>query len=295
MQMKPPKPNYRSLSTEPNEGPDFMVLIAYEGANAEIFSQGAHLTRFATQKRDELLFLPENAHFERAKPIRGGVPLIFPWFGPRKDDAASPAHGFARTMEWKTQTGSENSVSLVLESSDATRAVWPHDFRLVYRVEIEAAKLRLKLEIHNTGNAPFEFETALHTYFNVSDVRKISIDGLDGKTYIDKTQNAARFTQNGAIQITGETDRVYLDSSGPILLRDGARSVKISDLGGVKSSVVWNPWIDKSRALPDLGDDEWPGFVCIESGVIADDAEMLAAGNCYEMAVEIERRDEAGF
>lgn len=291
---KPPKPRYRPLSTDINKGPEFYALIAYEGAGAEIFSQGAHLTHFATQSGDELLFLPKNAHFEQGKPIRGGVPLIFPWFGPRKDDPTAPAHGFARIMEWQTQEASENSLTLVLESNDAILAAWPHAFRLVYGVAIEAKKLQLSLQIHNTGDAAFQFETALHTYFRVSDVRNIEIEGLNGKTYLDKTQGMARQTQNGPIRIEAETDRVYLDSNGPITLRDGARTVRISSLGGVKSSVVWNPWIEKARSLPDLGDEEWTQFVCIESGVIADDAQSLEAGGCYEMTVEIEVENTNG-
>jgi glucose-6-phosphate 1-epimerase len=263
------------------------LSLAHQNARAEIFTQGAHVSLFHTASGNEVLFLSKETCFETGKPIRGGVPLIFPWFGPRKDDSTSPAHGFARTMQWQVENTSDHSSSLVLESSNATRALWNHNFRLVYTVEIEAESLHLRLEIHNTGEATFEFETALHTYFNVSDVRQIEISGLEGKTYIDKTQNAARLTQSGAIRFEGETDRVYLDSSGPITLRDGAKTIQIRDLGGVKSSVVWNPWIEKSRALSDLGDDEWPGFVCIESGVIADDAQKIEAGKCYEMAIKI--------
>lgn len=262
--------------------------LEHDGARAEVFPQGAHLASFQTRSGDELLWVSSQSRFETAKPIRGGVPLIFPYFGPKSGDSSAPAHGFARTMEWKVESATPDSLSLSLESNAATLAMWPHPFRLIYRVTIGAEKLRLQLQIHNTGASDFEFETALHTYFRVSDVRNITIEGLDGKSYLDKTQNMARLRQNGAIRIVGETDRVYLDARGPITLRDGARRVRVSDLGGVKSSVVWNPHVEKARALPDLGDDEWPGFVCIESGVIADDAERLGAGACYEMTVQIE-------
>ncbi len=263
------------------------IQLSAHGAHAEIFLQGAHVSRFVTTNGAEILFLSAQSRFENGRAIRGGVPLIFPWFGPKIGDSTAPAHGFARTMEWQIADSAADSALLILSSNEATLAVWPHPFRLEYRVEIGAEKLGLKLQIHNTGAAAFGFETALHTYFRVSDARTIEIDGLDGKTYLDKTQGMARLTQSGPIQISGETDRVYLDSSGPIALRDGARTVTISNLDGVKSSVVWNPWLEKSRAMSDLGDDEWPDFVCIESGVIADDAEVLGAGKSYEMAVEI--------
>lgn len=262
--------------------------IEHQGARAEIFLQGAHLASFQTRSGDELLWVSSQSHFATGKPIRGGVPLIFPYFGPKPGDSNAPAHGFARTMAWQTENAAPNSLTLSLESNAATLALWPHNFRLVYTVTIEAEKLRLQLQIHNTGESDFGFETALHTYFRVSEVKNILIEGLDGKVYLDKTQNMARAKQNGAISIEGEVDRVYLDARGPITLHDGARRVRISDLGGVKSSVVWNPHVEKARALSDLGDDEWTQFVCIESGVIADDAEHLEPGKCYEMTVEIE-------
>lgn len=262
--------------------------LAHDGAKAEIFLQGAHLARFATRSGDELLWVSAKSHFEEGHPIRGGVPLIFPYFGPKKDDARAPAHGFARTMDWQIESADESSLSLILEATRATLVAWPHRFRLRFRLAIAAEKLSLALQIHNTGEMAFEFETAFHTYLRVSDVRNIVIDGLDGKTYFSKVENRGRQIQSGPIRIESETDRIYFDSPGPITLHDLERTVRISDLGGVKSSVVWNPWVDKSRALADLGDDEWPGFVCIESGVIADDAGSIEAGKSYEMGIEIE-------
>lgn len=262
--------------------------FGHQSAHAKMLLQGAHLAEFVTASGDALLFSSRHSRFESGKSFHNGVPVIFPWFGPKKDDSKAPGHGFARNEDWEIESASADSITFALESNETTRALWPHAFRLVYRVEIEAERLRLQLQIFNTGDAVFEFETALHTYLRVDDVQSIEIGGLDGKTYLDKPQNMARKTQNGPIRIEEETDRVYLDSSGPITLRDGARTLTISDLGGVKSTVIWNPWIEKARAFSDLDDDEWRNFVCIESGVIADDAVSLAAGQSYEMSVGIE-------
>ncbi len=276
----------RSLTTGVDSGPTNLCLASHQGTNSEIVSQGAHLTRFVTQSGDSLLFMPAEVHFEAGKAIRGGVPVIFPWFGPKKDDSNAPSHGFARTMEWQVEAAGDDFLTLKLESNPQTLAQWPHPFALQYRIGCQPDALQLSLQISNTGDAAFEFETALHTYLRVSDVRQIEIEGLGGKTYLDKVAGGARKTQQGTIAIGGEVDRVYLDSKGPITLRDGARTLKISDLGGVKSTVVWNPWIEKSRALSDLGDDEWMKFVCIESGVVADDKMWLEAGQSHEMSVE---------
>lgn len=264
------------------------VRCGQENGAIEVFFQGAHLSRFETRSRRSLLFMSRETQFEAGKSLRGGVPICFPWFGPKKDDSTAAAHGFARTMEWEIVAADEKSLTLALDSNPQTLNIWPHPFRLVYRVEFEGETLRLSLEIHNTGTGAFEFEIALHTYFRVADVASIQIDGLEGKTYLDKTRNYVRKVQDGTVTIAGETDRVYLDAGGPITLRDGENEVRIADRGGWRSTIVWNPWKERARALSDLGDDEWKKFVCIESGAVADDAIELAAGESYQLAIEIE-------
>jgi glucose-6-phosphate 1-epimerase len=139
---------------------------------------------------------------------------------------------------------------------------------------------------------PFTFEVALHTYFRISEIRTITIEGLHGKTYLDKVDGMKRKVQDGTITIGAETDRVYLDAGGPIILRDADRTVRISPRNGAedcwRSTIVWNPWIEKAKAMKDLGDDEWTQFVCIESGAVADNAVTLAAGQSYMLAIEVE-------
>ncbi|PQV62622.1 glucose-6-phosphate 1-epimerase [Abditibacterium utsteinense] len=260
----------------------------HDGAKAEVLLQGAHVAQFETASGDHLLFQSRDPRFEAGKSFHNGVPVIFPWFGPKIGDPSAPGHGFVRTVPWEIENVEEDSLALKLESNEQTLAQWPHPFRLSYRVRLEAQKFQLQLQITNTGAEAFEFETALHTYFRVADVRNVEISGLDGKTYLDKTRGFSRHTQSGLIRIEQEVDRVYLDSSGPIILRDGARTLKISDLGGIKSTVVWNPWQEKGRNFGDLCADEWQQFVCIESGVVADDAVSLDAGKSYEMSVQIE-------
>ncbi|HEX8464665.1 MAG TPA: D-hexose-6-phosphate mutarotase [Abditibacterium sp.] len=263
------------------------LQIEKDGASVEIFEQGAHVSRFQSSDGTELLFLSSSSRFEVGKAIRGGVPICFPWFGPKADDPNAPAHGFARTMAWQVADQRPFSVELDLESSEATRALWPHDFEAKYRVTCINARFQLQFTVKNSGTEPLHFEVALHSYFRVSDVKNIEIEGLDGKTYLDKVDGAARKIQNGTVKIEGETDRVYLDAGGPIELRHGERRLKIAGDSGWRSTVVWNPWIEKARSMSDLGDDEWTQFVCIEAGAIADDAITLPAGQSYQLTLEI--------
>lgn len=268
------------------------VRFVKDNAGLEFFLQGAHLSRFDVAEGGAPLFLSREAVLDEGKAIRGGVPICFPWFGPKKDDANAPSHGFARTMEWELVAADTDGVTLSLNSTAKTHLLWPHPFLATYRLGFEGGRLQMAFEVQNTGNAPFTFEVALHSYFRVSDVRTIEIDGLQGKTYLDQLEHLARKVQEGVITIGAETDRIYLDAGGPITLRDADRTVRISPLRGVesgwRSTVVWNPWIAKAQVLKDLGDDEWTDFVCIESGAIADNAVTLVAGESYGLAIEVE-------
>lgn len=274
-----------SFDTEQN-----LPRVRYEkdGVGVGFFLHGAHVTHFDAADGGSPFFVSSLSTYESGKAIRGGVPICFPWFGPKKDDVNAASHGFARVSEWELQGVDEKGVTLQLQSSPSTLAQWPHDFVARYRIGIDGDRLRLAFEVQNTGTSSFDFEVALHSYFRVADARTAFVEGLSGKTYIDKVDESARKTQKGPITFEGELDRVYVDSGGPILIRDGQRTVRIEELSGWRSTIVWNPWIEKAERLKDLGNDEWTQFVCVESGAVGEDAVTLNAGENYTLAIEIE-------
>src|SRR5450631_2347086 len=69
-------------------------------AEASIYMQGAHVTHWKPAGQAPAIFLSQRAEFAPGKPIRGGVPVIFPWFGERHDGKTGPQHGFARICDW---------------------------------------------------------------------------------------------------------------------------------------------------------------------------------------------------
>lgn len=240
--------------------------------DAAIYLQGAQMTRFR-----DWLFLSDDSNFHNGKAIRGGVPVIFPWFGPNKIDASLPQHGWARTAIWQTENVADDAVTLWVQSRS-------------WRVRLKfglGETLRLRLEVENQSELAQSFECALHTYFAVSDARNVVIAGLDGATYLDKTENYARKTQSGDVTLHGETDRVYLNSPGPIAINDGARTIRIAGASGWRSTVVWNPGPQLAAQMSDLGADDWERYVCVECGAIADDAITLAAGESYALDIAI--------
>lgn len=270
------------------------LAITAPAADANVYLHGAHVTHFAPARGKPVLFLSDESHFAAGKAIRGGVPVIFPWFGPKAGDPAAPAHGVARTIEWEltgVRQAGNGDVSIVLElsASDATRALWPHDFHLRYTVVV-GKSLCLTLEVQNTSAEPWTFEEALHTYLSVGDVRQVSIEGFAGRYYLDKVDGQKRKTQPpGPITIVGETDRVYLDTTETIAVTDPlfARTLRISKEGSA-STVLWNPWVAKAKALSDFGDDEWPMMLCVETANAGENAMSLAPGASHTMRARIE-------
>lgn len=270
----------------------FRLDVSNQHGKAQIYLQGAHVTRFQPHAGQPVLWMSEKSLFAHGKPIRGGVPICWPWFGPHPSDSSLPAHGFARSRLWTLEETSALSdgrtrVVLVLRSNDETLKLWPHAFVLRYTVTVGAI-LDLDLRIDNPGSAPITCAEALHTYLTVGDVRQIAVSGLSGTTYVDKVRQAQRFTDQGDVTITAETDRVYLGTTATCTVHDpllGRRLVIAKD--GSNATVVWNPWIAKAKAMADFGDDEWPGMLCVETVNALDHALTIPAGGSHHMTAHI--------
>jgi glucose-6-phosphate 1-epimerase len=261
----------------------------------EVYVHGAHVTAFDKAGEPGVLFMSGQSLFQADKAIRGGIPVIFPWFGPRQPDPTgkSPMHGFARVSEWAVESarggGDVVSVTLSLMPSELSRSLWPHDFKLTYAVTLERDVLKLDLTVTNTGAEGFPFEEALHTYFAVGDVRHASVEGLAHTTYLDKVDNLAEKSQDAApITFAGETDRVYVATPATCTINDpGLRRRIVVEKEHSDATVVWNPWVAKAKAMADFGDDEWANMVCVESANVGPHAVTLAPGASHGMRVRI--------
>ncbi|MGE5610952.1 MAG: D-hexose-6-phosphate mutarotase [Bacillota bacterium] len=275
------------------EGPNRLLRAAIitPHGEASVYLHGAHVTQYRPAGQKPLLFMSGQSHLEAGKPIRGGIPIVLPWFGPNANDPSAPAHGFGRLLPWTVEATEEladRSIRLVmrLDSSEATRKYWPYEFGLRYQITV-GASLELSLEVLNRSSEAFRFEEALHTYFAVGDVRQVAISGLADAVYLDKTDGMRRKMQGAeALGIAGETDRAYLNTRATCFIDDPVIGRRITiEKEGSDSTVVWNPWVDKSRAMADFGDEEWPGMLCVESGNVVDNAVTLGAGQGHVMRV----------
>lgn len=252
-------------------------------ATAEVYLHGAHVTGFQKNGEPPLLFMSQSSWFADGKPIRGGVPVIFPWFGPRE---GLPAHGTARIVEWELMGTSAEPRGTVRLQFRLPETGGAGDVEFVVTV---TDKLAMELVVTNPSVQPLTFETCLHTYFSIGDVNTVSVTGLQDVEYLDKMAGAARKREtNDAIRIASEVDRVYLNTTSPTVIHDPTLRRRINvETGGSNSTVVWNPWINKSKAMPDFGDEEYHRMICVESGNVSENKPTLAPGRTSVLKVVI--------
>ncbi len=240
-----------------------IVLQTPDGARLEACLHGGHITAWRTADGRERLFLSERAEFHANAAIRGGVPVIFPQFAGR---GALPKHGFARTARWHEVNHTASSIALRMESTDATRAIWPHEFVLTLTAELAPTALTLSFEVLNTDSQAFSFTSALHTYLRVTQLAQCTLLGLENRPYLDSTRRDAP-GQDAALVLRGEIDRIYPNLADTLELRDGAARTSITQQG-FTDVVVWTPGAEKAAALADLAPEAHQNFLCVEAAQI---------------------------
>ena len=258
---------------------------------SDIALQGAHVMTFQPKGEQPLIWLSPVAKLIPGKSIRGGVPICWPWFGTHASNSSFPGHGFARTVLWQiiastTLPDGSTSITFELPQSAIPPAQWPHACRARLMVTV-GKTLSVELTTENTGNAAFEIGEALHTYFAISDVDDMSIAGLEGCTYLDKVGVAQSRVQPSTIKVTSEVDRIYIDTEADCLIEDRGWNRRICIAkSGSRSTVVWNPWIEKSAKMGDFGSDTgYRTMLCVESANAASNVVSVAPGETHSLRV----------
>jgi D-hexose-6-phosphate mutarotase len=266
-----------------------MLEVSTRWSTAEIYLHGAHVTQFKKNDEPPLLFLSHCSRFVEGQAIRGGIPVIFPWFGPRE---GLGQHGFARVKTWDLKEFAptpDGSVSVRFRLPNGPETAAFPACTVDYLVTVNQS-LTLQLIVTNDSkDAEFNFENCLHTYFGVADVSAISIHGLKGITYEDKLTSFLETTETSdAIRIASEVDRTYLNTTGTVEILDPPlhRRIRIEKQNSA-STVVWNPWIAKSRQMSDFGNDEYKRMVCVESGNVGSNSICLPPGGSSTLTVKL--------
>lgn len=265
-------------------------VIETSRCTGEVHDQGAQVTRWAPAGAEPVLYVSTTAVFEEGHAIRGGVPACWPWFGPGRGGDMQPAHGFVRTAPWTlvdhTEDGGVVTLTHRITSADASSARWPHDYALEL-VSRLGDTLELTLTTTNTGQEPFDVEEALHAYLVVGDVRQVSLAGLDGKSFFDKVTGSER-VQDGPVRFDGETDSVYRTSESVTLDDPVLDRRLVVSTEGAANVVVWNPWAEKAAEVPDIGDGDWTGFLCVEGANAFENTVTIEPGESRSMTYRVE-------
>ncbi|KAI2604482.1 galactose mutarotase-like protein [Hypoxylon fragiforme] len=271
-----------------SHGNSRVIAVLPTGDSVEVLLYGATVTSWKDRFGTERLWRSDAAKLDGSKPVRGGIPLVFPVFGTSPDHAATaklPQHGFARTSRWEflgkssseSAGASDSSVKLDFGLSsntldDNTKALWPYTFSIIYSVTLTPEHLGTSIVITNDGDQPIEFQVLMHTYLRISDITKIQVTGLEGSDYVDKVDAAQAKKQSGAITIAGETDRVYspaTDPTKPVIITEEGETVFNIVRDNLKDVVVWNPWTDKAAGMGDFEPkDGFKNMICIEAGSV---------------------------
>ena len=264
-------------------------------AKATVYLQGAHLAHWQPAGQKPVLFLSRKSDFAPGKPIRGGVPLAFPWFAARHDGKTGPSHGFARIQNWilsfAAVAGDDLHLTFTLGPTEMSRSLGYDHFHLAFQLTI-GRTLTMQLTVANNAEAPLVFEEAMHTYYSVVDIHEISVDGLDGIHYLDKVDNFQEKVQHGPVKITATTDRVYLNTAGTCVIHDdaGKRRITVAKTNS-NTTVVWNPWEDGVLKIADLDPSEWHEYIAVETVNAAADTVTLAPGKTHTMQAHISVED----
>lgn len=240
-----------------------VIVVEHPQVRAAIALQGAHLLSWQPTGEAPVLWLSDDTAFTEHVAIRGGIPVCFPWFGP----VAQPNHGFARLLPWEFTSHSEDKqgveLAFTLRDSAQTRASWPHEFTLIARFKL-GKTCHVELEAHGD----YSITSALHTYFQIGDISKISVSGL-GDRFIDKVKQGQLSQQQGDLAFTDRADRIYTHAQNISVINDPVlqRTIEVQHIN-YSDVVAWNPGAESSRTIGDMTDDGYKTFVCVETARI---------------------------
>lgn len=280
-------PEVPGLSRVQFEGFDAVQLDAPQGT-AVIALFGGHLLSYVPRGGQEVLWLSPLSPRPPA-PVRGGVPVLWPYFSRQGQRADMPAHGLVRTLPWQV-VSAERAEDGALTVVMAPPALPGLGLSLRMTVRLGTA-LEQTLLTTNTGTAPVRFTEALHTYYRVGDALQVRVQGLDGAAYREKSEGFANaYRQRGdwsLADIGGHADRLYAGTGGDHVLVDPVLHRRIHlRTDGSNSLVTWNPGVAAETRSPDVGTG-WRHFLCLETANAGADVVELAPGAQHRLVQRI--------
>ena len=269
---------------------DHIMLINVENkfAKAVLTTHGASVLSYIPKGGKDLLWVSPTAIYNGEKPVRGGVPVCWPWFGAAKQEGL-PAHGFVRNHVWRLDhvanlDSGVTEIVLSFGTTEASLALWPHQFYLELRIEV-GEKLTMSLSTTNKNEYDIEITEALHTYFAVSESAGLLISGLENGTEHNTLQKPPHVSKREQlITLAPPMDSVFTNQTDDIVIHDvkTRRNILIEKQSSA-SAIVWNPGPEIIKGFADLLEQAWSEFVCVEVGNVFENAVTIPAGEKHTM------------
>ena len=271
-----------------------IVTITNKYATAKITTNGAHVMSYIPTGEKDLLWVSKKAFLAPGKPIRGGVPVCWPWFGASLNEGW-PGHGFIRKEEWEIVEIAElpsGATKIVFkidsDMKDYEMAEFPFTVHMIFTV---GQQLEMTLVMVNKGDKPVTIGCALHTYFAISDINKVAITGLDKAPYLDFRVGAPQKygnIQEGDVKVTSEIDNVYFPAPGSTEIVDpGWGRIITVEKSGSDTIVIWNPWKEKATTMADYAPEEYTEMICVECANAKCDPRVLLPGVPHQITQKI--------
>lgn len=246
-----------------------IIVINHPKAKGAISLQGAQVLSWQPEGQKPVIWLSPKTNFQQGVAIRGGIPICWPWFG----KAGDPMHGFARNENWQLIAHDENDecvwLTFSLQDNEQTRKLWPHAFNLTARI-----KMGETCEIELESHGDYSFTVALHSYFNIGNIDRVSVSGL-GCDYFDKVANGEQTTADKTLKFSGLVDRIYTKPEPLSIIADPANDRYIEIYHKNASDVVaWNPGPEAVKAMADMPDDGYQTMVCVETAYVSNPINM---------------------
>jgi len=257
--------------------------LSYAGATVVVSSYGAHVLHYApASEQSSLFWLSPTAVWQQQQPIRGGVPVCWPWFGklnPALLPAAQasnisaqklPNHGLVRTRHWQVVAQEISAKAVTIEFAISVYDIPWNAEKVELRYQL---RLDQQLTLTLSCAADIAQQAALHSYFTVTDSSQSVVQPLPTQ-YYDKVTDSQQHSSSDNLQFHGEIDRVYPDTAPSLQLTAGANKIQISQQGH-DASVLWNPAPIKAAASADIPAGDWSHFVCVETARLQTSAAPL--------------------
>ncbi|KIK70995.1 hypothetical protein GYMLUDRAFT_33097 [Collybiopsis luxurians FD-317 M1] len=266
---------------------DKIILKHPKGSSAELLLYGATVISWkAGDKRSpqpqERLFVSSKAALDGSKPVRGGIPVIFPCFGAptHPDHTRLAQHGFARSEIWTwdgivMDNEAGVSVRLILEPTPKIIDIYKKPFHLSYVVTLSEHQLSTDLHVKNTSISTdlppdlLEFQALFHNYIRAP-AKDVLIHPLQNLKYFDKADSSfqgLKTETRAGVDVRKYTDSVYEDApqNYEVTWPGGGIAIRSTHL---KDVVVWNPQAEAGSKIGDMEDGGWERYVCLEPGYV---------------------------